>query len=183
MNALEKYELEELAENEIKEKEAWRISDLSGADWALRKISALKKKNAENKAFADHERERLAKWEEQENASNLDTINYFEMKLGEYLLQLRNDDPKAKVKTPHGTVSTRKKPDSWEYSETAIEELKQSGLSEFINTKITETVKKADFKKAIQVTENGDVVTQDGEILKSVKVVPQGFDIVVKEAN
>ncbi|WP_270692818.1 host-nuclease inhibitor Gam family protein, partial [Enterococcus malodoratus] len=119
MNTLEKYEIEELEQTSV---DGWSINDIGGADWALRKISALQSQNDEIKKFADLERERIASWEAKETESNNDRISFFEMKLSEYLNKLRKDDPKARIKTPHGTVGTRKVPDKWEYSSEAVAE-------------------------------------------------------------
>lgn len=49
MNTLEKYEIEELEQTSV---EGWSIDDIGGADWALRKISALQSQNDEIKKFA-----------------------------------------------------------------------------------------------------------------------------------
>lgn len=179
MNALEKYEIEELEQSNIlDENQTWKIDSLESADWAFRKISALKKVNEEINKFADKERKRIDEWETKETQSNQDSIEFFEHKLADYLFQLRKTDKKAKIKTPHGTASTRKQPDSWEYRSDAIEKLKELGLNEFIETK--ESVKKADFKKAVTVLENGSVVSPDGEIIESVKVIPQGEKVIIK---
>lgn len=184
MNALEKYEIDELEASGIThDKEQWGVKDLGSANWALRKITALEEANKEIHQLADDERQRINDYELKASQSNDDSIAYFKQKLSEYLIELRRTDPKAKIKTPYGTVSTRKKPDSWEFSENAVSELESLGLGEFVNTKITETVSKKEFKKVMGVTANGQVVTPDGEVLKSVKVVNQGYDVVVKGAK
>ena len=169
MNALEKYEIEELEQTSV---EGWTIDDIGGADWALRKISALQSQNDEIKKFADLERERIVSWETKETESNNDRISFFEMKLSEYLNKLRKDDPKARIKTPHGTVGTRKAPDKWEYSSDAVKELKKLGMKEEVD--------KAEFKKVVSVLKDGRIVNADGEIIEAVKVVPQGEKLSVK---
>lgn len=183
MNALERYEIEELENSGVltEEKQTWSIDSLESADWAFRKISALKKSNNEIKSLANKERERISQWESKETQSNQDSITFFEMKLAEYLLELRQSDPKTKIKTPHGTVSTRKQPDSWEYNNDAVEVLEELGLNEFINVK--KTVDKTALKKAVSVLEDGRVISADGEIIDVVKVVPQGEKVVVKEID
>lgn len=181
LNALEKYELEELEASEVLKDEShgWKIDSLESADWAFRKIAALKKANKEIYQLADKERERIAEWETKETQSNQDSIDFFEHKLADYLRELRKNDPKVKIKTPHGTVSTRKQADLWEYRADAVDTLKKLGLTEFI--KVTETVNKADFKKAVQVLEDGRVISPDGELIECVKVIPQGEKVIVKE--
>lgn len=182
MNALEKFELDELDESSIikDDDQGWKIDCLESADWAFRKIGALKKANAEYKQLADRERERISEWEAKETQSNQDSIDFFEHKLADYLYELRKTDKKAKIKTPHGTVSTRKQPDSWEYKNDAVDKLKELGLGEFITVK--ESVNKAELKKSVTVLENGSVVSSDGEIIEVVKVIPQGEKVVIKEA-
>lgn len=175
MNTLEKYELEDLEQTSV---EGWDINDIGGADWALRKIAALQSQNDEINKFADQERERIASWESKETESNNDRISFFEMKLSEYLNQLRKDDPKARIKAPHGTVGTRKIPDKWEYSSEAVEELKKLGMTEFV--RIKEEVDKAAFKKSVSVIEGGRIVNSDGEVIEAVKVIPQGEKLSVK---
>ena len=173
LNALEKYELEELEASEIlkDEPQGWKIDSLESADWAFRKIAALKKANKEIYQLADNERERITEWETKETQSNQDSIDFFEHKLADYLRELRKNDPKVKIKTPHGTVSTRKQADSWEYRADAVDTLKKLGLTE----------NKADFKKAVQVLEDGRVISPDGELIECVKVIPQDEKVIVKE--
>lgn len=182
MNALEKYEIEDLKESKVlEENQTWKIDSLEGADWAFRKISTLKQANKEINQLANKERERIADWENKETQSNQDSIDFFEHKLADYLYQLRKIDKKAKVKTPHGTVSTRKQSDVWEYKNDAVEKVKEMGLTEFIEVK--ESIKKADLKKSVTVLEDGSVVSPDGEIIESIKVIPRDDKVVIKEAE
>ncbi|WP_427814419.1 host-nuclease inhibitor Gam family protein [Enterococcus sp. 22-H-5-01] len=181
MNALERYELEDLEKSNVRteETQSWQVDSIESADWAFRKILALKKANEEVKQFADKEHERLEDWERKETTSNHESIEFFQHKLAEYLHVLRKTDKKAKVKTPHGVVSTRKQPDLWEYQTDAVDKLKKLGLAELIETK--ESVKKQEFKKVVSVLPNGTVVSPDGELIDFVKVTPQEEKIVIKE--
>lgn len=184
MNPLEKYELEDLEESQVleNENEGWKIDSLDSADWAFRKIATLKQSNDEIKRFADSDRDRIADWEQKETQSNKDSIAFFEHKLSEYLYEKRKTDKKAVIKTPHGRVSTRKQPDSWEIKEDdAIKEFEELGLNDFV--RIKKEINKKDLKKAVNITEEGKAVTEDGEVLRFVKVVPQGETVVVKEAK
>ncbi|MGM0228668.1 hypothetical protein IGJ28_000729 [Enterococcus sp. AZ091] len=180
LNALDTYELRELESTTFSEEASpWTIDSLESADWALRKIAVLKKKNDEIHQLAEKERERISEWEDKETHSNQESIAFFESKLADYLHELRKNDPKAKIKTPHGTVSTRKQPDSWEYQGDTLNTLKELGLTEFITIK--ESINKAELKKAVQVLENGRVISPDGEVIESIKVIPQGEKVIVKE--
>lgn len=179
MNVLEKYEMDDLKNSEQTiEKQEWKIDDLGSADWALRKIAALESQNAEVKQFADSERERIADWEQKETLANNDRIEFFKAKLSEYLGELREKDPKARIKTPHGSVGTRKRPAKWEYGSDAVEELEKLGMAELI--RIKKEVDKSEFKKAVKVTDDGRVITENGELIESIQVVEQGETLNVK---
>lgn len=170
LNALDAYELRELERTTFSEETSpWTIDSLKSADWALRKIAVLKKKNDEIHQLAENERERIAEWEKKKTYTNQESIAFFESKLADYLHELRKNDPKPKIKTPHGTVSTRKQPDSWEYREDVLDILKELELTEFITIK--ESINKAELKKAVRVLEDGRVISPDGELIESIFMI------------
>ena len=76
MNALELFELNEAEELvagkefcEENQESRFKIRDLDSANWALRKIAAYKKKQAEIKELAESERFKINSWEKSENES------------------------------------------------------------------------------------------------------------------
>lgn len=185
MDRLADYEVKDLKADadfqEAKEEknEAWKIDNNQKADWALRKIAALKEQNQEVEQMALREYERIDKWSKRETESNKASIEFIQQKLTEYLYDLRKKDPKAKIKLPHGMVSTRKVPAKFEYDEKkTINSLKSMGLIDFI--KIKESIDKAKLKKSVNVA-NGKAINADGEIIEGITITEPRETVVFKE--
>ena len=163
------------------EKEKFEVNSLSSADWALRKIKELEANIRQNNDFAGAEKIRLEQWLESENHKYRESIEYFNGLLSHYLQELRKDNPKAKISTPHGTVSTRKNQKQWTYGDDVLAELEEKEMFEFI--RIKKEVDKKELKKVLSVTDDGIVVNSDGEVIKGVTVVDGGEVMTVKIAD
>ena len=163
------------------EKEKFEVNSLSSADWAIRKIKELEANIKQNNDFAEAEKIRLEQWLESENRKYQESIEYFNGLLSYYLQELRKDNPKAKISTPHGTVSTRKNPKQWTYSDDVLAALEEKEMFEFI--RIKKEVDKKELKKVLSVTDDGIVVNSDGEVIKGVSVVDGGEVMTVKIAD
>lgn len=178
MDALNRYEIEELTTTSEEEKQGWAINNLESVNWALRKIAALNKQINENEQLAKEEKYRIEQWEQRENSSHKQSVEFFEQKISEYHSKLLADDPKAKIKTPYGQVSSRKVSAKIDYGDNTINELKELGLDEYVRVK--EEVNKADLKKVLTITDDLKVVTEDGEVLNSAIVTPESHKTVIK---
>lgn len=157
--------LNNLLQEELQEvRESFKVEDLQGANWCFRKLTALQAKKNENNQLADAEIQRIQAWRDKENKSIDDNIAYFEGLVTEYYRELKQADPKAKLTTPYGKVSSRKT-QKWIYNdEKLMEFLKTNGFTDLI--KIKEEVNKADLKK---VFKNG-VNQTTGEVLDGVEI-------------
>lgn len=177
MNTLELFELQEAEETiEAEEKEKFEIKDLVQANWALRKISAYHNKLKEVKGLANEEKFRIECWEQNETESINKGIEFFEALLQEFLLENRKVDPKFKVSTPYGKVSTRKQQAKWEYEDNVVlEYLKNIEAKEFI--RIKEELNKADLKKVVTV-DNGKAI-YEGVALPGIAILEQPDKVVV----
>ncbi len=163
----------------LETKEAFKVTDLSSATWAMRKLSEIEKKAADIKAVAESEKNRIEEWEAKQLQKFTASQDYFKNIVSEFLIEQKQEDPKFKISTPYGNVSTRKKPDSWEYDEeTIVNFLKKNEMSDYI--KVEESIDKTSFKKAVNVTSEGAVINEDGVLVEGVKVVPQGESVVFK---
>lgn len=178
MDALNRYEIEELTTTSEEEKQGWAINNLESVNWALRKIAALNKQINENEQLAKEEKYRIEQWEQRENSSHKQSVEFFEQKISEYHSKLLADDPKAKIKTPYGQVSSRKVSAKIDYGDNTINELKELGLDKYVRVK--EEVNKADLKKVLTITDDLKVVTEDGEVLSSAIVTPESHKTVIK---
>ena len=168
MNILQEIELEEI--NEI---EAFTIDNLEKANWAFRKMAALNAKIAEKEELAAAEQERIRTWLESGTKSDRESIHFFEKLLTDYYITLRVEDPKAKLTTPYGKVTSRRLQPKWEFEEEkAIEYFKQNH-PEIVRVVTTTSFNKTDAKKLFNITAEGIVVDENGEIVEFAKATPQ----------
>lgn len=78
----------------------------------------------------------------------------------------------------NGTVSRRKIPAKYEYSDDLLKELKEKGYGQYIRT--TEEVDKITLKSELIVDKDGKCFTDAGEEIEGVKVVDGGYTWAVK---
>ncbi|MCD2257112.1 host-nuclease inhibitor Gam family protein [Lactobacillus sp. CC-MHH1034] len=149
------------------EKTPWSITNIHQADWALRKIEALQAQMKEDKALSDSEHLRIEQWYQDQTKGNQDSINYFQAQLFHYLQDLRQDDPKARIKTPHGSVGTRKGSTKLVVTDEQklLEQIKHTELAAKV---IKQTINRSELKKVTQ-NADGKVVNEDGEPLEGVE--------------
>ena len=149
-------------------REAFVISDDSKADWAMRKLASLRRKQADNKAIFDKEVQRVTEWLEKVNRDIERDAEWFESNLKPYALTQRYDGRKSVV-LPHGTIKTtagRPKIEIEDESQfLAWAEISQPELIR---------IKKEIDKKVLNtlLTDSGDVISTQGEIVPSVRVIP-----------
>ena len=158
--------------------QAFVIDDDKKASWALKKYKLLEIEEDRKAKLVKDETERLKLWllSEQEKIDKKKAC--LEQMLGGYLMDLRKDDPKAKVDTPYGTVSTRKNPDKWIYEDQAvIKFLHEAEMDKFIRVK--EEIDKTPLKKALKVLD-GKAYTEAGEEVAGISVENAGEKIVIK---
>lgn len=97
---------------------------------------------------------------------------YLQYLIKNYLDKKREEDPKYKITTAIGTVSTRKST-NWKYDdEKLLEFFKKNDMTKYIRVK--EEVNKVDFKKEAVVTSSGAVVVAEtGEVVDGVEVTQE----------
>lgn len=83
-----------------------------------------------------------------------------------------------KVVCLNETVSRRKIPAKYEYSDDLLKELKEKGYGQYIRT--TEEVDKVTLKSELIVDKDGKCFTDAGEEIEGVKVVDGGYTWAVK---
>jgi hypothetical protein len=178
MNTLLKYEIDEL--NNI-ETESFKIDDKKQAEWALRKIKALKSQIEENNEIVQEEIFRLENWLQTQNKTAENSIKFFEGLLREFLTKENQKDHKIKsIKLPHGTFKFKKQqPEFIKDENVLVEWLKTSNKHSLI--KVKETADWINLKRTVDVVEDKLVDTETGEILQGVTVVEREdkFEVVV----
>ena len=157
--------------------ERFVVQDLDSANWAFRKLAAIEKKRAEIKELADKEVERIRNWQQQEEESLNNSKEFFEGLLTEYYVRQKEVDPKFKISTPYGKVSSRKQQPKWNYEDEKVLKWLRENDTELI--RIKEEVNKAELKKKYQVAGN-EVVTEDGEIVEGITIEERPDSINIK---
>jgi hypothetical protein len=148
--------------------EAFTVDDDSKADWAMRKLAHLRRKQAENQALAEAEIKRVTEWLQTVNRSLDNDAAYFEAVLTPYALLQRSEGRKS-VSLPHGTIKTtggRPKIEI-EDEEKFLAWAKESETSVIrIKTEID--------KKALNalIRDDNQVISTQGEIVPAVRVIP-----------
>lgn len=182
MNQLQTEELtlwDEVTE-ETEAETPFKISDLSGADWAFEKLASIHARMKEKEQLAEEKRFKIDTWLETVTAEDKRSAEYFEGLLIAYYQELRSKDPKAKLSTPAGKVTSRKLQPKWEFNEDEAVEYFKVNHPEIVAVK--ESFNKADAKKLLQALndDSGQVIDENGEILEFVRATPQGESYTVK---
>lgn len=174
---------EVLAYNE--DKERFVVDSVKKADWCFKKLHDLNNKIEEKEEMADShikrlesEIERLKEWKAKECRPFFDSQLLLEDLLKTYYIGLREADPKAKLSTPYGKVTSRKGSDKWEYDdERVMAYLKENELYGLIRTKYE--VNKELLKKNVQVI-NGRAIDGDGQVIDGITVTHQPDSIKIE---
>jgi len=149
-------------------KDSFTVDDDEKANWAMRKLATLRRKQAENKTIAEAEIQRVTEWLETVNRSLESDASYFEAVLTPYALTERFNGRKSVV-LPHGTIKTtagRPKIEI-EDEEKFLAWAKESETSVIrIKTEID--------KKALNalIRDDNQVISTQGEIVPAVRVIP-----------
>lgn len=149
-------------------REAFIVNDDAKADWAMRKLASIRRKQADNKAIYDREVSRVAEWLEKVNTDLERDAEWFESNLKPYALTERSNGRKSVV-LPHGTIKTTAGRPKIEISdEVAFFAWAETSQPELIR------IKKEIDKKALNalLTDTGDVISTQGEIVPAVQVTP-----------
>ena len=163
MNNLARYEIEEMNEVMNEQVTGFVIDSLDKANWCFRKLKSLQEAILENDTLADKEIERIEAWREKENKAHEEAIEYFETMLTQYYKNIRAIDPKAKLTTPYGKVTSRKTQKYTYDDETLIKYAKVNNLP---CVKVTESLMKNEFKKLCP----GGVNPETGEVIDGVTI-------------
>ena len=149
-------------------REAFTVDNDEKADWAMRKLASIRRKQVENEAIHYREVKRVTEWLEKVNTDLERDASWFESNLKPYALTERYNGRKSVV-LPHGTIKTTAGRPRIEISN----ELELLAWAETAQPDLIRTKKEID-KKSLNalITETGDVISTQGEIVPSVRVTP-----------
>ena len=165
----------------MENQETFKIENLKGASWALRKIKECKESILEKEELAKVEKERIEVWLNNETKNDLVSLEYFNGLLVEYYKELKQKDPKAKISTPYGQVTSRKNK-KWNYGneETLLKYLNSNGYKNLIRTK--QEINKTDFKESFLIKDGIVLDKNTGEVIPEISVIEEE-NISVKVAE
>uniref|UniRef100_UPI002FD97D25 host-nuclease inhibitor Gam family protein n=1 Tax=Lactobacillus acetotolerans TaxID=1600 RepID=UPI002FD97D25 len=118
MNTLIKDDLEDTST----EKPTFKVNDIGSATWAMRKLKAFDEQDKDFKKTAQDQIDSINAWLKRKLEKNADSRSYLEGLLTDYLFEQRKKDPKFRVDTPYGMVSTRKSPAGINWSDNKVME-------------------------------------------------------------
>ena len=161
-------EVDDFEINEEPSREPFIVDNDDKADWAMRKLASIRRKQNQNKAIFDKEVQRVTEWLQKVNTALEKDAEWFEANLKPYALQERAEGRKSVV-LPHGTIKTiAGRPKIEITDEQALIDWGLASCGDIIRVK-TEIDKKA--LNAL-ITEDNQVISTQGEIVPAVRVLP-----------
>ena len=149
-------------------REPFVVDDDSKADWAMRKLASIRRKQSENKAIFDRELQRVSEWLEKVNTALERDAEWFEANLRPYALLQRSEGRKSVV-LPHGTIKTTAGRPKFEIED----EAKFLEWAEINQPDLVRVKKEVDKKALGALNQSEDkVISTQGEIVPAVKVLP-----------
>lgn len=99
------------------------VDNDSKADWALRKLAAVRRRLRERQLFVEAELARLRAWQAKLDAEDTRFIGYLEQLLAVYFARLEAEGRLGRRKSyrlPHGQLTTNQTPTQWEVDAAAL---------------------------------------------------------------
>lgn len=147
------------------------VDDLSKADWCFKKIRELEEEKIKVNNYVEIEKSKYDDFLKKENERIESSINHFTILIQNFVDEEITKNPKFKLKTVNGFASYGKLQNKFEFNdEEMIEYCKNNNLHNLIEVKEVIKLNKKDFKNYLDITEDNQVVTKDGEILDNVIV-------------
>lgn len=170
------------------EKKPFEVTDEASAEWCLEKLEEnAKARKLVNDQFAEMVY-RYEKWK----SDSLQELNrsdkYLKGLLQTWAVEKLADGKKKSVNLPSGRVGFRAGGETWKMGAKKIEATTPALLA-FVKenddsfVKVQESVRWGDYKKTLNVMEDGRVATSDGQIIEGMTVtqgVPSFYVEVVK---
>jgi len=174
MSALEDFlldvDVDDQGDAECSERPAFRVHDDGSAQWALRKLAVIRRRQADARALADAEISRVTEWLQGEESRLEADAAYFEGALTAWHRQLLDDDPRRKtVRLPAGTLTARQGGDRWTFDDDFLDWAEAHHRTDLLRVKVE--VDKPAAKKALEVYGTG-VSDEEGEVVPGVSVEP-----------
>ena len=173
---------EEAKELQIKitgeeEKDAPMIDSMQKANYFLKLVKNIEADMKVINELCDEEikktTDRVNAYKEAQLLPLARTINYYSKLLQNYAENQLIDSKKRSVKLPNGTLSISKQAPTYDYEdETIMDWLLQNKIEKYITTKIENKLDKREFKKAIELDDEGNAIIE-GKVIPGLTITPK----------
>ena len=170
------------------EKERFTVTDEASAEWCLEKME----ENAKARALIDEQYKQMTARYEKWRADALAEIEgndlYLKGLLQPWAAEKIADGKKKSVKLPSGRVGFRAGGETWKIGAEKVEATNPVLLA-FVKenddsfVKVQESVRWGDYKKTLNVMEDGRVTTSDGQIIEGMTVTKGAPSFYVEVAK
>ena len=151
-------------------KAPFEVTDISSANWTIRKILEHQAAIDEVKAQADKMKTEIEEWLQSETEEHQKSVDSLSALLSPFVVSQIEGTKKRSIKLPSGTAGFRKGSVTFtlegekvdKKSEQLLKFVKYHKLDEYIITE--EYVDWASLKKSLNVTDDGKVISADGEV-------------------
>lgn len=138
------------------------------ATWAMRKLKAIRDKQAEIQSIADNEIRRVQEWADAQIGGLTGDGEFFENLLITYGQQERRKGRKV-ISTPYGFVKSRAGSKKTIIDENQFIPWAQQHAPELV--KISQIPQKSEILRTCKTTDDGAVITDEGEIVPGVAII------------
>lgn len=164
------------------------VDNETKADWAIRKLVAIRERIAANGAQADLILRQTDAWLREVNEAERKHEAFFQSLLAEFhLAALREDDRRKTIKLPAGTLSARKSPPTLSLeADRFIEWL--DGRPELVAAmpdlvRVKREPDKVEIKRVFTARDDGSLVTPDGEVVEGATLLEGGIRFSIKTSD
>lgn len=170
---------------QIADPAGFTITDAKLANWALRKLTQIRRLAAEDRAVAEAEMKRIDEWLQGRLVKYGRDETFFTQHLRGFHERRLAEDPKAKtISLPNGELVARKAPDRWVLDEEEVLPwAKEQGLTRVIPEQVA--IDKNALKKRLTAKGDQAVDPDSGELVPGV-TIEQGqttFSVRVKDGD
>jgi len=166
----------EIVTDTVEKSEHFVVDNDEKASWALRKLATLRKKMAEQDAIAQKEIERVQQWLETAKKSLENDAEFFESLLLMYAQKQRVDEGRATISLPYGKIKSRATRAKVQVvNEEEFLAWAKESQPELIRVKET-----ANISELSKLVKDSLVVSDTGEIIPAVTVIPDGISYTIE---
>lgn len=168
----------------VTEKPRFVIDDLGKANWALKKIAAMRSELASVDSLANAEIDKIKAWQTKEKTRINSEIRSFETRLRPFAEAVVAGKKKKSVNCPNGLFGFRSKAADFEIINDSklLKDIKRD-CPEFV--RIKEEIAWGDFKKSLQLivdeeTQKQLIINSVGQPIENVRYVPEQITFYTK---